>query len=110
MAKVLCIHHFMLRPGVTEGDFERFMTEEWPSAPQLGGTKGYLLKGDRGDREGRYLYVFEYESKETRDRLSPASGFENEEFQAWRRACAPWSEKLGKLITESIWTDYVVLG
>ena len=109
MAKVLCIHQFMLRPGVAEEDFERFIKEEWPSAPTLAGTTSHCLKGDRGDREGRYIMIFEYDSKETRDRLSPSVTEENEEFQAWRQATAPWFEKVSKLVTESIWTDYVVL-
>jgi hypothetical protein len=74
MAKVLHLFMIELRPGVKGEDFEKFYRETFaPSAvssfPDL---KLSLLKGDRGDREGKYLEMAEYESIEARNRLYPA--------------------------------------
>ena len=35
----------MLRRGVSEANFERFVTEEYYAMAQLPGEEGYLLKG-----------------------------------------------------------------
>ena len=69
MSRVFGMHMIALRPGVKAEDFEKFVIEEaypfpWPS-------EVYLLKGDRGDREGKYLVMYEFESVEARDRSFP---------------------------------------
>ena len=72
----------------------------------------YLLKGDRGDREGKYLWVTEIESVEARDRYYPSPGEMSEEVQ---RLFAPYAavwEKWETFATpvDVIYTDYVVVG
>ncbi len=113
MAKVLGMHMFALRPGVKAEDFERFVVEEmYPVYDEWPDADSYLLKGDRGDREGKYLAVFELPSVEVRDRLFPSPGETSEEVQQfWARYTALF-EKWETFATplDAISTDYVVVG
>ena len=61
----------------------------------LSGMTMRLLKGDRGDREGKYLVMFEFDSVERRNQLFPEAGPAarqgSEEFMEWIRGQArPW--------------------
>ena len=71
MSKVFGVHPFLLKYGVNPEDFEQFVRDEVPRLPKLNGVKLYILKGDRGDREGRYLMLLETDSVELRDQYWP---------------------------------------
>ena len=112
MSKVFGMHMIALRPGVKAEDFEKFVTEEvFPLFSREGG-ESYLLKGDRGDREGKYLVMYEFESVEARDRLFPSPGEMSEEAQQFFEPLAPVFEKWATFATpvDTICTDYVVVG
>ena len=87
------------------------MEEVYP-VPNFEGWTNYLLKGDRGDREGRYLWMIEIESVEARDRVFPPSGEISEEAMQFHAAQAPVLEKWAALATpiDIISTDYIVVG
>ena len=112
MSKVFGMHMIALKPGVKAEDFERFVTEEVYPLLSLEGSENYLLKGDRGDREGKYLMVSEFESVEARDRYYPSPGEMSEELQQPLESWAVASEKWATFATpmDSIYTDYVVVG
>jgi hypothetical protein len=112
MAKVFGIHMVALKPRVKAEDFEKFVTEEVYPLPWFEGIESYLLKGDRGDREGKYLWVFEIESVETRDRYFPSPGKASEEAQQFFATHAAVFEKWDTFATpiNVIYTDYVVVG
>ena len=112
MAKVLGMHMFALKPGMKAEDFEKFVIEEVYPVPWPEGVKGYLVKGDRGDREGRYLWVMELESVELRDRHFPSSGEMSEEIQRSFESQATVLEKWETFATpiDAVYTDYVVVG
>jgi hypothetical protein len=101
-----------LRPGVEAEDYEKFMVEEvyplsWPK-----GMKVYLLKGDRGDRENKYLWLWEFESVEARNRVFPSQDAEEEskEFQEFLEATRAVSDKSATFVVGGgIYTDYVVV-
>jgi hypothetical protein len=82
-------------------DFEKFVIEEVYSLPQEEGEQVYLLKGDKGDRVGKYLFMLEFESVEARDRLGRLSALEPD-------ARAVWEKMLG--MADLIFIDYVVVG
>ena len=71
-----------------------------------------LLKGDRGDREGKYLVMFEVESVERRDELFPEAGPAarqmSGELMQWMSGAGPslarWSEFA--TLFDTIYTDY----
>lgn len=112
MSKVLGMHMIALKPGVKAEDFETFVTEEVYPLLALEGSDTYLLKGDRGDREGKYLMVSEFESVELRDRYYPSPGEMSEEVQqlleSWAGAFEKWATFATPL--DVIYTDYVVVG
>ncbi len=112
MSKVFGMHMIALKPGVKAEDFEKFVTKEMYPLPSLEGLKGYLLKGDRGDREGKYLMMYEFESVEARDRYFPSPGETSKEAQRFFESYAAAMEKWATFATplDVIYTDYVVVG
>jgi hypothetical protein len=112
MSKVFGMHMIALKPGVKAEDFEKFVTEEVYPLFSLEGSEVYLLKGDRGDREGKYLVVQEFESVEVRDRYFPSPGEMSKEAQKVFESYAVAIEKWTTLATPTdvIYTDYVVVG
>ncbi len=112
MSKVFGMHMIALHPGVKAEDFEKFILDEVYPVPNLEGWKFYLLKGDRGDREGKYLGMWEFESVEARDRSFPSTGEMSKEAQQFIEAQAAVNEKWATFTTplDDIYTDYVVVG
>ena len=111
MAKVFSIHHFELNPGVDTAEFERFVTEEVYPVTVRPDLTLYVLKGDRGERKGKYLFMLESESEESHSRYWPEENVMSEAGQAF---VAPWMKKWGTLAqttgTGATFTDYVVVG
>ena len=112
MSKVFSFHMIALKAGASGTDFERYFQEELKSWPMLSGMSMRLLKGDRGDREGKYLVMFEFESVERRNQLFPEAGPAarqmSDEFMQWINAAGPamakWDEHATS--TDVIYTDY----
>ena len=117
MAKVFGLHMIRLKPDVKPGDFEKFVREEVSQVSQFEGWKGYVLKGLRGDREGRYLWVFEIESVEALNRFSPGvgpDGFTEEAKQLMEADAGEWDRfrkqwETFATLSGIIFTDYVVV-
>ena len=75
MANVFGMHAIELKPGVSEQEFEEFVRKEViPVYNQVPGQTTHLLKGDRGERSGKYLVLIELESTERRDHIYPPVG------------------------------------
>jgi hypothetical protein len=117
MAKVFGLHAIELKPGVDEQAFETFFTEEIaPLYQRVPGQMCYLLKGDEGEREGRYLVMIEIESPERRNQLYPRKGDTwglSEELEQHRPETQATWDKLGEFVVEypdPHNTDYVVVG
>jgi hypothetical protein len=112
MSKVYGLHTIALKPGVKAEDFERFIAETIPSWPSMEGAEMHFLKGDRGDREGRYLWLIEFASLEARQRYFPAPGEVTEEAQHILASMTKISEKWVTYTTpiNIIYTDYVTVG
>jgi hypothetical protein len=112
MAKVYSLHMVALKAGASGAEFERFFHEELEPGPTPDGLRLRLLKGDRGDREGRYLVMFEVESVERRDQLFPEAGpaarQASGEVMQWMGGAGPTLAKWGEFATpfDTIYTDY----
>jgi len=122
VAKVFGMHMIVLHPGVEEEDFEKFMTEVVPKMAPWEGWKYYLLKGDRGDREGKYLWMVEISGVEARDRFMPSHNVSSEEARQREESLSEEEKKRQKEMFEkyatftpsivgdnTIYTDYVVI-
>jgi hypothetical protein len=117
MAKVFGMHMIGLRTGVKGEDFETFFREKVAPLPNFPGTKWYLLKGERGDREGKYLVMSEIESVEARDRFAPKPDESSEEAErfmgahkeAFEAVFAEWEKLASPVGAPTIYTDYVAV-
>jgi hypothetical protein len=113
VSKVFGMHMIALRPGVKPEDFERFVNQKvYPAYSEALRIDGYLLKGDRGDREGKYLMVFEFPSVEARDRLFPSPSKLSEQAQQLFARSQKLFEEWATFATplDAIYTDYVAVG
>jgi hypothetical protein len=85
MAKAFSIREVELKPGIAEDQFERFLRDEFPQQPQFPGARSYVLKGERGQRAGKYLWVMEWETVE-RWRETWPNGEPSDELRRWTEA------------------------
>ena len=114
MSKVYSFHMISLKAGASGPDFERYI-HGGARVLDDGGLAGMtmrLLKGDRGDREGKYLVMFEFDSVERRNQLFPEAGPAarqgSAEFMQWMGAQGPALAKWDEYATpiDVIYTDY----
>lgn len=65
MAKVISIHEYELKPGISGDDFERALRDaEQRGLLELPGLVGHhLLKGMKGARRGAYTAIWIFESR-----------------------------------------------
>ena len=119
MAKLFGMHELELRPGVTPAAFEQFVREELSQLHHREGQVTYVLKGDRGARAGKYLFVFEYASVAQRNRDTPAPNQDSEELTTWLHEhhadVQAVFERLSTFVAPDWdigmhYTDYVVVG
>ena len=112
MARLLGIHEIQLVEGADAVEFERLFTEG-AAQLDLAGWKTRLLRGDRGERAGKYAILYEIESPEARDRYFPAQGQwseEGERYQAEHPAEADFWQRLQAFYSDSeVVTDYLVV-
>jgi hypothetical protein len=114
MAKVLGMHKVELKPGVDEREFEEFLGKEvLPIYNRVPGQTAHLLKGDQGDRAGKYLVLIEIQSPQRRDEIyPPPEGRFSEEVQELVADAAPLWDRVMSMIEEfpdATYTDYVMV-
>ncbi len=114
MPKVFGLHEVELPPGVTPEEYEQHFGKELASLPDYQGWKTYLLKGDRGERAGKFLLLFEVESVEARDRYYPRPEEESEEARRFGEqhpeVTAVLQKYAASMSKPHSWTDYIVVG
>ena len=80
------------------------------------GWKARLLKADRGEREGKYAVLFEIDSVEARDRISPTPNSASDEAHAFdvqhaatiQPVLEKWSTYTTSMIGQNtVFSDYV---
>ena len=112
MTKAYSLHTIALKAGASGPGFERFFREEVEPGPMPNGISMRLLRGDRGDRQGKYLVMFEFLGGERRDWLFPQAGpaaqqMSDEVMQRKGRAgptLGRWNEYATPF--DTIYTDY----
>ncbi len=75
-APVLSMREFELKPGADAAEFEKFVRGEMCEtvAKSVKGMKIKILKGDRGERKGAYILVWEFDSVAARNQFFPREG------------------------------------
>jgi hypothetical protein len=115
MAKVYGLHEFELHPGVDEEAFARFFHQEIKPIIDEPNWNLVLLKGDRGERCGKYALLFEVASVEARDANNPEPDVMSEESRRWYeenketadRLIAKWATYTSFDFGGKPYTDYV---
>ena len=107
------MREFELRSGVKPEEFEKYAREELKRALSQAktGTRFRILKGDRGDRKGGYLLIWEFESVAARNEFFPKEGGGASPAcqQAWKRIKLAM-EKFSIYVKEKrSYTDYVTV-
>lgn len=111
MAKVFGFTPIELREGVRGEDFEKFWLEEYAPLGARLGWKGYVLKGDRGQRNGKYAVIWEIPDVERRDRFSPdADHLSDEALKLLGPEFDILNKKLDTFVVDWNFTDYIELG
>ena len=110
MGKVYGLHRVELRPGVNADEFEQFARQLLQQLPAVPGWRVALLKGDRGEQVGSYLFLYEIDSLEVRDRIVQPGGL-TDEGQQWVGQVGPLLEQWRQYTTqipgvETPFTDY----
>jgi len=113
MSKVLGMHKLELKSGVDEREFEDFVCNQLiPVYRAIPGQTIHLLKGDRGERNGKYMVLIELESVERRDYIYPAEGGFAEDVQQLVGDVDPLFDKLATYVEsfpDETVTDYVIV-
>ena len=114
MPRVIGIHEFELKPGVTEAEFEDAVRAFIRVDRSEGGDGSLtsLIKSDRGTRRGQYGLLFEFESVAARDSWVTDDGFTDKfnQFVARHPEWMPAWEHIQSLVVEPYpWSDYLVL-
>jgi hypothetical protein len=116
MSKILGIHQILVHPGTNLDGFRQFIKNELSQMYEP--WKITLLKGDRGEKVGKYAIMFEIGSIEDRSRLSPAPHTSSEEDKKWKADHRDLVEALMQkwdkfsstdIQTHTEYTDYIVL-
>jgi len=107
---VMAVTELELAEGVRADDFEQFALEHYlPTVATLGMTAS-LLRGNRGERDRRFLLVEEFASVEHRNRLFPGSETPSLEVARWiethQALVAAWNTQ----IASAHMTHYVLRG
>ena len=114
MQRVIGIHEFELKPGVTEAEFEDAVRAFILVDQSEGVDDGLasLIKSDRGTRRGQYGLLIEFESVEARDSWFTDDGATDKtnQFMARHPEWMPAWEHIQSLAVEPHpWSDYLVL-
>ena len=113
MSKVLGMHKLELKPGVDEREFEDFICNQIiPLYRVVPGQTIHLLKGDRGERNGKYMVLIELESPARRDHIYPAEGGIADDVVQLVGDADPIFEKLATYVEsfpDETVTDYVIV-
>lgn len=112
---VMGLHHMVLREGIARDEAERFLKDEyfpgWRDA--MPGSRVFMLEGERGAKEGSFVFLWVFDDLETRSRYFPGEDEPTEEYTKLRSAL-DWlyaDDKFPKYATwkEGTSTDYVII-
>jgi len=116
--EVLGIRHVTLKEGVDSDEFERFFVEEYQPVfnERFPGLQFMLLKGDRGQDVGGYIFVLKVSSVWARNYYWPDDDSDSGKYEELLEACGSTCERLfdkfiGYVVEDvySQYTDYVEL-
>jgi hypothetical protein len=113
LAPVVSVREFELKQGIKADDFEAFARREISEAETRGnlGLRMHVLRGERGERKGKYVLVWEFDSIAARDQCFPKEGAGSSAGfrETWSRIRVMLG-KFGSYVREKgDYTDYVLI-
>lgn len=102
---------FTLEEGMTFEQLEEFYVKTYKPAIEKNfpGVHFFFMKGERGERTGKYVQFVVFDSIEERNKWYPASGEASELAKKAADNMRKIQDRLGKMVSGATWTDYVVL-
>lgn len=111
MGEVIGIHYLNVKNKM--GDkFEEFVVKEFNPGMynKIPGVNFYIMKGDRGDMKGHYIFVWVFDTIERRNEYYPAEGQPTQKFNDLFEPLRGLDEKLQAFLDEEeSYTDYIVI-
>jgi len=98
MARIISIHELEV-PEDQRAEFEKFFRDDFCRFQGLEGWHYSLLKGQRGDRTGKYAVLIEFDRPEDNYRYFPVENQGSKEFEQVVATHSEFYAKLNKLIT-----------
>jgi hypothetical protein len=108
---VYAMRELTLKPDADVAEFERFIREVYAPtvAAQVPGMRAYVIKGDRGEKKGRYILFWEISSAGVRDLYFPPGEEQaSPALQQFLKTLPRW-EMDRWVQTRGPHTDYVVI-
>ncbi len=113
-APVYGVHDIELGEGVDPAEFETYIVEKFVPAwkEPRNGMSMMVMKGDRGERKGKYQIVYVFDSVGTRDKFFPTeTGDPSELFHETMEPVLEVMQGLSKFkIERTAFTDYAPVG
>jgi len=113
MGRVLGLHEVELRPDVDPSEFERVFADEIATSATPPGFRARLLKGERGDRTGKFLVLMEMDDVETFHQYFPEPDVVSEQLGQFMQqhpdTAAAWDKMSSFTVEPDTVTDYVVV-
>ncbi|MEO8613209.1 MAG: hypothetical protein ABI690_35285 [Chloroflexota bacterium] len=103
MPLVFAVHEFELKVRESAEAFEQLIAAN--GLPSVSGYTITIVKGNRGERAGKYALIHEFDSLEARDRCWPSGS----EQPADVRAMIDEIHRLTAALTPIVNTDYIAL-
>jgi hypothetical protein len=110
--RVIAIREITLKSDANAQEFEQSFSNVYARAVEdrIPGMQTYLLRGERGQRTGKYLMVFEIDSLARRNEYWPQPDVSSEKFtQLWEGMPEYDIGKYVEAEPEDVYTDYLVL-
>jgi hypothetical protein len=105
---LICIHNMdvILNENITPQQFEDFMIKKYfpEFEKNMQGVRLHLLKGVRGEREGKYGIIMYFKNEATRDKYFPEEGIISDYGKKCLEKMIPMENELYKIAK----TDYTM--
>jgi hypothetical protein len=101
-----------LKSGADAQEFEQSFANEFARAieQRIPGLQAYLLRGERGQRTGKYLLVYEIDTLARRNEYWPQPDVTSEKFTQLVQGMPAFDfDRFLEAMPEDVYTDYLVL-
>jgi hypothetical protein len=111
--RMLGIHSYNLKDGVTPAEFEKFIVEEFNPVMRglFPGIEVKFMKGEKGPKVGNYILVYDIQSQFVRNFYWPQQGGKTDASNKITDSCGEKCDKVWtrfqELVERAGWADYI---